>query len=241
MGVHSSKLELEFPLEQVETILDIVQYFKPNHYDLHKFIQLLKKPKTIKFIQKPFYFTLLHYLVFATIWLDFEQIQQMWYAISWLKLIKNELLCSSVVVGIKSKRKKKPLFSRLRTNSYISSSSNTLKRTKTLSSIRNVNLYDEDLEISEDIDSRYSVSTSHNEICVLFDSVNELNCFGSVHYFGNITALELLEKINQKAERLDVNKEFKKSYSFLKSELEKYFQSFQSFQSSKSSKSSSDT
>jgi len=237
MGAQSSKLEeLEFPKEQVEVMLDIIQYFKPNNYDLHRFIQLLKKPKTIKFIQKPFYFTLLHYLVLSSIWLDFEQVQQMWYAISWLKLIKNEVMCSSVVVGIKSKRKKKPLFSRLRTNSYIASSaSNTLKRTKTLSSIRNLNLYDEDLEIAEDIDSRYSISTSHSEICVLFDSINELHSFGSVHYFGNVTAIELLEKINDKAERLDVNKEFKKSYSFLKTEIEKYFQSF------KSSSSSSDT
>jgi len=58
----------------------------------------------------------------------------------------------------------------------------------------------------------------------MFDLFSDsLTSFDSIIYLGSLTALELLEKINSKITRLDVHKDFIKCYSFLKTEMEKYF------------------
>jgi hypothetical protein len=203
----------------------ITDYFKPASYDLHKFVNVIKKPKIIKAIQEPFYFTLIHYLVFASIWLEFSEVQQLWYAISWLKIIKDKKLCSTVVLGIKSKNNK-PIFSRLKSNTY-SNAPATLKRKSSMSSIRFIEMdssYSENNIGEEEQSRRYSVNTDSHEFLVMFDLFSDsLTSFDSIVYLGSLTALELLEKINSKITHLDVHKDFIKSYTFLKTEMEKYF------------------
>lgn len=226
MGNINSKNETLYPANKIETILSLTDYFKPSSYDLHKFVNIIKKPKIIKMIQEPFYFTLIHYLVFASIWLEFTQVQQLWYAISWLKLIKNEKLCSTVVLGVKSKNSK-PIFSRLKSNTYTNTPA-TLKRKSTLSSIRFIEIDSSETEnnIGEDNSMlrRYSVNTDSSEFTVMFDDVAELlTSFDSIVYLGTLTALELLEKLNSKITHLEVHQDFLKSYKFLKNEMEKYF------------------
>ena len=71
---------------------------------------------------------------------------------------------------------------------------------------------------------RYSVNTDSHEFLVMFDLFSDsLTSFDSIVYLGSLTALELLEKINSKITHLDVHKDFIKSYTFLKTEMEKYF------------------
>lgn len=228
MGNLNSKNEdTKYPSNRIETILSITDYFKPGTYDLHKFVNVIKKPKIIKAIQEPFYFTLIHYLVFSSIWLEFSEVQQLWYAISWLKIIKDDKLCSTVVLGIKSKNNK-PIFSRLKSNTY-SNAPATLKRKSSISSIRFIEMdssYSENnIGVDDDEKSRrYSVNTDSHEFSVMFDLfADSLTSFDSIVYLGSLTALELLEKINSKITHLDVHKDFIKSYTFLKTEMEKYF------------------
>jgi hypothetical protein len=227
MGNLNSKNEdTKYPINRIETIISITDYFKPSTYDLHKFVNVIKKPKIVRTIQEPFYFTLIHYLVFSTIWLDFSEVQQLWYAISWLKIIKDEKLCGSVVLGIKSINNK-PIFSRLKSNTY-SIAPATLKRKSSMSSIRFIEMDSSysDNNIGEDDEKsrRYSVNTDSHEFSVMFDLFSDsLTSFDSIIYLGSLTALELLEKINSKITRLDVHKDFIKCYSFLKTEMEKYF------------------
>lgn len=227
MGNLNSKNEdTKYPSNRIDTILSITDYFKPASYDLHKFVNVIKKPKIIKAIQEPFYFTLIHYLVFASIWLEFSEVQQLWYAISWLKIIKDEKLCSTVVLGIKSKNNK-PIFSRLKSNTY-SNAPATLKRKSSMSSIRFIEMdssYSENnIGIDHEQSRRYSVNTDSHEFLVMFDLFSDsLTSFDSIVYLGSLTALELLEKINSKITHLDVHKDFIKSYTFLKTEMEKYF------------------
>jgi hypothetical protein len=203
-------------------MLSLTDYFKPGTYDLHKFVNVIKKPKIIKNIQEPFYFTLIHYLVFASIWLEFSQVQQLWYALSWLKIIKNDKLCSTVVLGIKSKTNK-PIFSRLKSNTY-SNTPAKLKRKSSMSSIRflEIDSSETDNNIVDETNSRrYSIDTDSNEYSVMFDLfADSLTSFDSIVYLGEMTALELLEKLNSKITHLDVHKDFIKSYKFLKDEME---------------------
>jgi hypothetical protein len=225
MGNLNSKNDTKYPINRIETMLSLTDYFKPGTYDLHKFVNVIKKPKIIKNIQEPFYFTLIHYLVFASIWLEFSQVQQLWYALSWLKIIKNDNLCSTVVLGIKSKTNK-PIFSRLKSNTY-SNTPAKLKRKSSMSSIRflEIDSSETDNTISDEENSRrYSIDTDSNEYSVMFDLfADSLTTFDSIVYLGEMTALELLEKLNSKITHLDVHKDFIKSYKFLKDEMEKYF------------------
>lgn len=228
MGNLNSKNEdTKYPISRIETIISITDYFKPCTYDLHKFVNVIKKPKIIRAIQEPFYFTLIHYLVFATIWLDFSEVQQLWYAISWLKIIKDEKLCASVVLGIKSINNK-PIFSRLKSNTY-SIAPATLKRKSSMTSIRFIEVDSScsDNNIGGEDDEklrRYSVNTDSHEFSVMFDLFSDsLTSFDSIIYLGSLTALELLEKINSKITHLHVHKDFIKSYTFLNNEMKKYF------------------
>jgi hypothetical protein len=225
MGNLNSKNDTRYPINRIETMLSLTDYFKPGSYDLHKFVNVIKKPKIIKNIQEPFYFTLIHYLVFASIWLEFSQVQQLWYALSWLKIIKNDKLCSTVVLGIKSKTNK-PIFSRLKSNTY-SNTPAKLKRKSSMSSIRflEIDSSETDNNIVDETNSRrYSIDTDSNEYSVMFDLfADSLTTFDSIVYLGEMTALELLEKLNSKITHLDVHKDFIKSYKFLKDEMEKYF------------------
>jgi len=225
MGNLNSKNDTKYPINRIEIMLSLTDYFKPGTYDLHKFVNVIKKPKIIKNIQEPFYFTLIHYLVFASIWLEFSQVQQLWYALSWLKIIKNDKLCSTVVLGIKSKTNK-PIFSRLKSNTY-SNTPAKLKRKSSMSSIRflEIDSSETDNNIVDETNSRrYSIDTDSNEYSVMFDLfADSLTTFDSIVYLGEMTALELLEKLNSKITHLDVHKDFIKSYKFLKDEMEKYF------------------
>jgi hypothetical protein len=227
-NLNSKNDDTKYPSNRIEMILSLTDYFKPGTYDLHKFVSSIKKPKIIKVIQEPFYFTLIHYLVFASIWLEFSEIQQLWYAISWLKIIKDEKLCTTVVLGIKSKNNK-PIFSRLKSNTY-SNTPATLKRKSSISSIRFVEMdssYSENNiggDGNEESSRRYSINTDSHEFSVMFDLfADSLTSFDSIIYLGSLTALELLEKLNSKITHLDVHKDFIKSYKFLKDEMEKYF------------------
>jgi hypothetical protein len=228
-NLNSKNDDTKYPGNRIEMILSLTDYFKPSTYDLHKFVSLIKKPKIIKVIQEPFYFTLIHYLVFASIWLEFSEIQQLWHAISWLKIIKDDELCSTVVLGIKSKNNK-PIFSRLKSNTY-SNAPATLKRKSSMSSIRFIEMdssyYDNNIGQEDNENSRrYSINTDSHEFSVMFDLfADSLTSFDSIIYLGSLTALELLEKLNSKITHLDVHKDFIKSYKFLKDEMEKYFRS----------------
>jgi len=225
MGNLNSKNDTKYPINRIETMLSLTDYFKPGSYDLHKFVNVIKKPKIIKNIQEPFYFTLIHYLVFSSIWLEFSQVQQLWYALSWLKIIKNDKLCSTVVLGIKSKTSK-PIFSRLKSNTY-SNTPAKLKRKSSMSSIRFLEIDSSETDntiLDEENSRRYSINTDSNEYSVMFDLfADSLTTFDSIVYLGEMSALELLEKLNSKITHLDVHKDFIKSYKFLKDEMEKYF------------------
>lgn len=228
MGTNNSKysnMNFKYPLFHIQTIMQLIDFFKPDNYNLHKFVATIKKPKIIKAIQEPFYFTLIHYLVFSTIWLDFQEVQQLWYALSWLKIIKNNKLCDTVVLAIKNKDKRNKLFTRLQSNSYIDSTSTTLKRSNTISYIKNNDDYYDYDDENEYNERRHSVSRGSNEFSLLFDELNNnIRLFSRTFYFGDITAIELLDKIKDKKDSLDVHKDFDKSYDFLHIEIKKYFQ-----------------
>jgi hypothetical protein len=96
-----------------------------------------------------------------------------------------------------------------------------------MSSIRflEIDSSETDNNIVDDENSRrYSIDTDSNEYSVMFDLfADSLTTFDSIVYLGEMTALELLEKLNSKITHLDVHKDFIKSYKFLKDEMEKYF------------------
>jgi DNA-binding MltR family transcriptional regulator len=218
MGTSLSKYSLDYkhPLYQIKYIIELIEFFKPNNYNLHKFVNLLKKPKTVKIIQEPFYFTLIHYLIFSSIWLEYDKIQQLWYALSWLRIIRDDDTCGSVCIAIKRKNTK-PLLNRLKTTGNLNVGGARLKRTNSISMIKNIDYKD----ITQ---GRYSINNENNEYYINFENIiDDITSFNFIIYVGQLTALELLEKIYEKMDRINVHRDFIKSYAFLKDQLEKYF------------------
>lgn len=218
MGTSLSKYssDYKYPLYQIEYIMELIEFFKPNNYNLHKFVNLLKKPKTIKIIQEPFYFTLIHYLIFASIWLEYDKVQQLWYALSWLRIIRDDEMCGTICIAIK-KKNIKPLLNRFKTTGNLNVGGAKLKRTNSISMMKNID-YDDITQI------KHSVNNENNEYYINFeDLIDDITSFNSVIYVGQLTALELLERIHEKMDRIDVHRDFTKSYTFLKDQLEKYF------------------
>jgi len=120
MNLFEKTREQQYSKEKTSKILELTEYFKNDSYNLHKFVNAIKKPKVIKYLQEDFYYTLIHYIVISSLWLDYEKIQQLWYSISWLKIIKDNYTHPTLTLVLKQKDKK-PLLTRLKTSSSNSS------------------------------------------------------------------------------------------------------------------------
>lgn len=214
-----SKKEESFSKERISKITELTEYFKQDSYNLHKFVGLIKKPKIIKLLQEEFYFTLIHYIVFSSMWLEYDKVQQLWYSISWLKIIKNSKTHSSLVLSIKQKEKK-PLLKRL------TSSINTgvsikpkLRRSSTL------HLLDVDDSYYND-DQENEMNIKNSEIQILFDKCgSDLINSTCLLILGEMTAIEILQFIKERP-WIDYHIDFDKSYIFLLNEINSYFNTY---------------
>lgn len=202
-----------FSKERISKITEITDYFKQDSYNLHKFVGIIKKPKTIKLLQEDFYFTLIHYIVISSMWLEYDKVQQLWHSISWLKIIKNVKTHQSLVLAIKQKERK-PLLKRL------TSSINTgvsikpkLRRSST------INLF----EIDEIYDEEKETDIKNSEIQILFDKCgSDLINATYLLILGELTALEILKMLKERP-WIDYHIDFDKSYTFLLNEINSYF------------------
>lgn len=214
-------INTEYPENKIIQFYKLTHYFSDEHYDIRKFTSEIKKPSTIKFLQGTFYLSILHYLVFSSIWLSYFQIQQLFHAINWLKLIKQSKMDNSVILVLKrNKKKKKPIFSRIRSTSYLyDMDSVKLKRTSTMKNVKNmknINIDDEEESIPDAIKGSYKFYVLFDEIPIRKFEID------SVYYYKSPTPYELLEEIYKKKDSIPVHEDFERSYSFLLKELISY-------------------
>jgi len=210
-----SKKEESFSKERISKITELTEYFKQDTYNLHKFVGLIKKPKTIKLLQEEFYFTLIHYIVFSSMWLEYDKVQQLWYSISWLKIIKNSKTHSSLVLSIKQKEKK-PLLKRL-TSSINTGGVSIKPKLRRSSTLHLLDVVDN----NEDQENEMNIKNS--EIQILFDkSGSDLINSSCLLILGEMTAIEILKFIKERP-WIDYHIDFDKSYIFLLNEINSYF------------------
>jgi len=205
-------MDISLPKDRVSKIIEITEYFKTDAYNLHKFVALIKKPKTIQLLLEDFYFTLIHYIVLASMWLEYDKIQQLWYSISWLKIIKNNKTHSSLVLAIKQKEKK-PILKRL--TSSINSGVSIKPKLRRSSTFNLLNLEEDDMYDTSEIND--------SEIQILFNqSSSQLIDYSSILILGGLTAIDILKLLKERP-WIDYHIDFDKSYIFLYNEINSYF------------------
>lgn len=205
-------MDISFPKDRVSKITEITEYFKTDSYNLHKFVAIIKKPKTIKLLQEDFYFTLIHYIVLASMWLEYDKIQQLWHSVSWLKIIKNNKTHSSLVLGIKQKEKK-PILKRL--TSSINSGVSIKPKLRRSSTLNLLKLDEDDMYDTSEI--------NESEIQILFNqSSSQLIDYSSILILGGLTAIDILKLLKERP-WIDYHIDFDKSYIFLYNEINSYF------------------
>lgn len=223
MNLFEKTKEQQYSKEKISKILELTEYFKNDSYNLHKFVNAIKKPKVIKFLQEDFYYTLIHYIVISSLWLDYEKIQQLWYSISWLKIIKDNYTHPTLTLVLKQKEKK-PLLTRLKTSSSNSSVfiKPKLRRSSTMHLLESINEIEDD-EYNTDEKNTNPDIFSNAEISVLFDQTpQQLTDYSYILLLGNLKALDVL-KILQQNQWIDYHVDFDKSCQFLLNEIKMYF------------------
>jgi len=223
MNLFEKTKEQQYSKEKISKILELTEYFKNDSYNLHKFVNAIKKPKVIKFLQEDFYYTLIHYIVISSLWLDYEKIQQLWYSISWLKIIKDNYTHPTLTLVLKQKEKK-PLLTRLKTSSSNSSVfiKPKLRRSSTMHLLESINEIEDDEYNTEDKNTNPDIF-SNAEISVLFDQTpQQLTDYSYILLLGNLKALDVL-KILQQNQWIDYHVDFDKSCQFLLNEIKMYF------------------
>jgi len=223
MNLFEKTREQQYSKEKTSKILELTEYFKNDSYNLHKFVNAIKKPKVIKFLQEDFYYTLIHYIVISSLWLDYEKIQQLWYSISWLKIIKDNYTHPTLTLVLKQKEKK-PLLTRLKTSSSNSSVfiKPKLRRSSTMHLLESINEIEDDEYNTEDKNTNPDIF-SNAEISVLFDQTpQQLTDYSYILLLGNLKALDVL-KILQQNQWIDYHVDFDKSCQFLLNEIKMYF------------------
>ena len=207
-------MDISFTKDRVSKISEIIEYFKTDSYNLHKFVALIKKPKTIKLLQEDFYFTLIHYIVLASMWLEYDKVQQLWHSISWLKIIKNNKTHSTLILAIKEKERK-PILKRL--TSSVNSGMSIKPKLRRSSTINLLKIEDEDTHDSEDLEIK------NTELQILFNQTSsQMVEYSAILMLGGLTAIDILKLLNERP-WIDYHVDFDKSYVFLYSEIKSYF------------------